>query len=257
MDRILGRFNQAGPGVTFRIFAMIHDQPSRFARAYAKVVMASSLMAFPIFAVCMAAAEPLIVVLFGEPWRPAAVPFQLLCLVGCFRVLNSYASSALQAAGWIWSEVWRQAVYIALIAISLYVFRGLGVVGAALGVLTASAVMTIAMHLLLKRAARLSWSDILHPQLPGLACALVGAAAVVLVTAAMRMLAPDASTFVLLIAQLLAGALSCAAFVLFVPYPALRSLVHETADLLPEAMRETRWVRAYLHMHEAAQPRVP
>ena len=252
MDRILARFNQAGPNVTFRIFSIIHDQPERFGRAYAKVVMASSLLAFPIFAVAIATAEPLMIVLFGQKWQPAAAPFQLLCMVGCFRVLNSYASSALQAAGWVWSEVSRQVVYIAMIAVNLYIFRDLGVVGAALGVLIASAVMTTAMHLLLKRASQLSWSDILRPQIPGLVCGLIGAAAVVLVAWTMQIVAPGAPVFVRLVAETVAAALACAAFVLFIPYPALRSLVCETADLLPKAMRQTRWVRAYLQTNEAA-----
>jgi PST family polysaccharide transporter len=253
MDRILSRFNQAGPNVTFRIFSIIHDQPERFGRAYAKVVMASSLMAFPIFAIAMATAEPLMIVLFGGQWQPAAAPFQVLCIVGCFRVLNSYASSALQAAGWIWSEVSRQGAYIALIVVNLYIFQSLGVLGAALGVLIASSIMTIAMHLLLKRAATLAWSDILRPQLPGIVCGLIGGATVVLVASTMQIVAPGASVFVRLVAQVGAAGLACAAFVLFMPYPALRSLVCETADLLPQAMRQTRWVRAYLHTHEAAQ----
>src|SRR5688572_10224573 len=177
MSRILTRFNGGGPNVSFRIFAIIHDQPERFANAYARVVTGASLMVFPIFGLLIAVAPHLMIVMFGERWLPAAAPFQILCIAGCLRVVNSYAGAAIQAAGWIWSQVWRQAIYTVLIVIAIIALRGFGIVGAAGGVLIATLVMTITMHVLLKRLATVNWSNIIRPVLP----AAVGAMAVIAV----------------------------------------------------------------------------
>ncbi len=255
MDRILSRFNSGGPNVTFRIFAVIHDQPERLARAYEKVVMASTLLAFPIFAVCCAVAEPLMAVLFGERWIPAAAPFQLLCVVGCLRVLNSYAGAAIQAAGWIWSQVWRTVGAMVLLVAGMYAFHRLGVVGAALAVLLSGAIMTLVQHMLLKRVVGIAWRAMLRPQIPGIACAVGCVTVVLLMKSVVLSAMPDAPYLVLLVAQLGAATLFAAIFVLFTPYQPLRSLVHEmTVDFLPESVRRSRWVQSYLQMQEAAAP---
>ena len=78
---------------------------------------------------------------------------------------------------------------------------------------------------------------------------------VLLVKSVVLRIAPGSSHLLMLMCELAAAALFCAAFVLFMPHRPLRALVHEmTIDFLPDTMRRTRWVRAYLQMQEAAQP---
>jgi O-antigen/teichoic acid export membrane protein len=253
MSRVLARFNAAGPNVSFRIFAIIHDQPERFARAYSRVVTAATLLVFPIFALLIAAAPDLMTVLFGERWRPAAAPFQVLCLAGCLRVLNSYAGAAAQAAGRIWSQVLRQAVYTLLIVVTIVALRGFGLVGAALGVLIATLFMTVTMHVLLKRVAPVDWSNIVSPVAPAVAGA-VGVAGVALLAAyAVRVVVPSPASWVLLTCQVLAAATFYAAFILFSPFRAVRSLVSEVvSDILPRGMASHSLVQRYLNARAAA-----
>ena len=71
----------------FRIFALIHKEPERFRRAYRKVILTVSLIAFPIFAGLLAAAPELFVVMFGPRWEPAVRPFQILCVAGMMKLL--------------------------------------------------------------------------------------------------------------------------------------------------------------------------
>ena len=47
MNRFLARMNTGGPGVMFRIFAVIHEEPERFRRAYQRVMMSASLAGAP------------------------------------------------------------------------------------------------------------------------------------------------------------------------------------------------------------------
>lgn len=247
MNRCLARLNKGGPGVTFRIFSIINEDPTRFRRAYGKVVMSTTLMAFPIFAVLIVVAPQFMEVLFGERWRPAAVPLQILSLAGCLKLLNSYASSALQAAGRVWSEVWRQAAYVGLIVGSLIALRSWGPAGAAAGVLFATAVMTVLMHILVMRVTDLRWIDTLRPQVPALICSGGVAAVVLLVEYAVRRAAGDPASRVLLLFQGVAALGFYSAFVLFAPHAELRALVRDVAeDLAPAFIKRHRWVQGYL-----------
>lgn len=245
MDRFQGRMTTGGPGVLFRVFAIIHEEPERFRRAYHKVVLSTTLMAFPIFAIVIAVAPQFVVVLFGEAWRPAAVPLQLLCVAGALKLLNSYASAASQAAGQIWPELWRQVLYIGLIVASVFLFRSGGPIGASVGVLLSTLVMTVLMNHLLTRVTPLRWRDILAPQLPALACAAGCALTAVAVEQLVRMFLTPAPWLLLIVPGAAAGAFY-AAFVLFAPNAALRALVRDVAnDLAPPFIKQHRWVRLY------------
>jgi PST family polysaccharide transporter len=246
MNRFLTRMT-IGPGLVFRIFAIIHEEPGRFRRAYQKVMMSAALVVFPAFATLIAVAPQLIVVLFGRRWLPSALPFQLLCVAGGLKLLNQFASSATQAVGWIWAEVWRQLVLIALTALGIIAFRVWGPAGAAAGVLLATFVMSVLMNVLLVRVTHLSWRDLASPLAPGLLCA-VGAGVVTLaVEWLVRAATPQPNPLLLLVCQAPAVAAFVALFLLFAPLPRLRALVREYGnDLAPDVVKRQPWVQAYL-----------
>lgn len=247
MNRFLSRLNTAGPSMMFRIFAVINEDPERFRRAYGKVLLSASLLGFPAFAVLIAVAPQLMTVLFGERWGPAAAPFQILCAAGALRILNTYASSAIQAAGRVWSEVNRQIIFIILIVASLVALREWGPAGAAAGVFIATLTMTVLMHTLLIRVAHLRWAELLRPQIPGLLCSAGMVAIVLLVEYGLRARLETPPGWLLLAVQAVAAAAFYACFLLFAPHPEVRSLVQEaTNDLAPGFLKRQPWVRTYL-----------
>jgi O-antigen/teichoic acid export membrane protein len=249
MNRFLVRLNAGGPNVMFRIFSLIHEDRERFRRAYAKTAMSASLLGLPLFATMAVVAPDLIVVLFGDQWRGAVAPFQVLCAAGALKLLNSYASAATQAAGRIWPEVWRQLAYIGLILVGIYLFRNFGPPGAALGVLVATVVMAALMHALLKRATSLSWLEILRPQYPAVLCALGTTATAWMTRFALEQSAVANARWLLLALAGLAAVVFYAWFTLFAPIRDVRALVDEVlADLLPDALKRRRWVSWYLHL---------
>jgi PST family polysaccharide transporter len=247
MNRFLVRMNTGGPGVMFRIFAVIHEEPERFRRAYTKVMLSASMLGFPVFTALGVMAPQLMVVLFGPRWLPAATPFALLCAAGALKQLNTYASTATQAAGRIWSEVWRQILFVLMIVTFIWSLSGWGPVGAAAGVLLATAVMTILMHVLLQRVTELPWTQILKPLAPALVCSAGVAAIVTAVGYAIGAATPRPSPWLLVICQGPAAGLFIAAFALFAPFRDLRRLVLEmTNTLAPTAIKQHRWTQAYL-----------
>jgi O-antigen/teichoic acid export membrane protein len=246
MDRFLSRLNTAGPGMMFRIFAVIHEEPERFSRAYQKVLLSASMVVIPVFAVMGVMAPQVIVVLFGSQWRGAAVPFAFMCVTGVLKLLNAYASAATQAAGLIWSEVWRQLLYIGLIVVSIMVLSPWGPSGAAAGVLIATASMSVLMHVLLFRATHLSLRDVVRPLVPPLVCSAGAAAVAVAVEMALRLAIPDPNPWLLVFCQAPPALLFIVVFALFAPYADLRALVLDVSEsLVPKAVRQHRWAKGY------------
>src|SRR5262245_35118138 len=196
--------------------------------------MSTTLLAFPIFGVLIVVAPRLMTVLFGEQWLPAAAPFQVLCVAACLKLLNTYASSAIQSVGRVWSEVWRQATFVALIVAGLVALRSWGAVGAAGAVLLATAVMSLLMHGLLLRVTPLAWVDVLRPQIPALVCMTSVVVFVLGVEHGVRLTVGTHSALLVLALQALAATVSYVAFILLAPFRSLRALVREvTEDFAP------------------------
>jgi PST family polysaccharide transporter len=246
MDRFLSRMNTGGPGVMFRIFAVIHEEPDRFRRAYQRVLMSASLVGFPVFAGLIATAPQLILVLFGQQWLASVPAFQLLCITGMLKLLNTYASSAIQATGNVWSEVWRQVLLLAMMTAGIIAFRAWGPTGAAGGVLLATATMSLLMHTLLHRVTHLSWHELLRPLGPAALCAAGVAAVALLVEFALMSWRPATAPLLLLAMQGLLAGLFALGFALFAPHAALRDLVRDvTKDLAPAVIKRQAWAQAY------------
>jgi O-antigen/teichoic acid export membrane protein len=230
----------------FRIFSIIHEDGDRFRRAYSRLITSITLLGFPVLIGCIVVAQPLFAVFYGHKWQVAVLPFQYLCAGGVLKLLNAYASQANEASGNIWPQVRRQAVGAMLVGIGAAIGSKYGgVPGAAVGVLGAMVILTIAMQTLVKRATGLSWSGMIWPLVPSvtgstiLAFVLIGAKLLLLRVVA----APPA--LVLLGVQVAAGALFYIPFVLFSPFSAVREIVHETVEeMVPErAMPALAWLK--------------
>jgi PST family polysaccharide transporter len=224
----------------FRIFSIIQEDRERFARAYQRLVLGVTLLSYPAFAAAITVAEPLFVVLYGEKWVAAVVPFQLLCVSGMLQVLTGYAAQANEAAGGIWAQVRRQAVGSVLVVAGAAVGSRLGgIAGAAFGVTVARLVYTMSMQDLIRRVTGLTWGGMLSPQVPGITCAAAMAAVLVATSVAVNAAIPQPPALVLLLIQVAVGGLFYGVFVLFSPSAAVRELVDETADDLipPEGLQ--------------------
>ena len=239
MHRFTMRIAMGGPSVSFRIFALIQDDPERFRRAYRKVILSIALLGFPIITGMIVAAPQLIEVLFGRQWLPAVLPFQILCVAAYGRLLNTYASSATQAKGQIWSEVRRQALFTGVLVTAVWTLAHYGIAGAALGVLLATAAMTVMLQALILRLSSMSWRDLIEPQVPGMICSAGLAIVVALTQAAVHAIGHPGALIELAVSAA-AGGLFFAAFLLWVPIPDVRLVVEESvSDLLP---RLTKWL---------------
>jgi O-antigen/teichoic acid export membrane protein len=229
-NKIFQNMTSAGPAVSFRIFAIIQDDPKRFQRAFHKVILTVTLLGYFVLTALGTTAPHLIVVALGDEWRPAIVPLQLLCVSFAFKLLNRYATSAAHARGWVWPQIWRQAVHIVFIAVGVGIAIPWGLVGAAAAVLVANILMFFLTQGMMRAATGLGWSDVLRPQVPAVCSAAALGAVLWLIDAGMAASAP----FVVLIVQGSTAAVFALLFAWWCPFEDARMLMYEViSDVSP------------------------
>lgn len=244
MNRIVNRL--AVGQANFRIFSIIQEDPARFRRAYLRLIFTVSLIGLPAFGAAIVAAPALFAVLFGGGWSSSVLPFQILCVGGILKLFDGYASQANEALGGIWAQVRRQAVGAVLVVVGAWLgSRYGGLLGAAVGVSSAIAILSATMQALVRRMAGLTWREMLGAQVPGVTCALGLAATMLLASTLVTRTIEDAAGWQLLMIQALAGGGFYLLFMLRSPFALVRTLVQETAnDLgLDRRLRNSTWLR--------------
>lgn len=225
-QRAYNKLTLGGPGVSFRALAIIQDDPERFRRAFEKIVVSSTVLTYGVFAVLGAMGPHFIVFLFGEKWQPSVLPFQMLCVGAALRTANAFAGAAANARGWIWSNVWSQAAYVAMIAVGVYIAAPWGINGAAMAVLIATAMMTALTMGIVRAAAELNWRQLLVPHGPGILLAAVLGGLVWGIDVAAVQLGITAH-FPVLAAQVVVGGLAGVAALRWTPFPLVATVVHD------------------------------
>ena len=74
MQKFTGKLNLSGPSVSFRIFALIHEDRERFRRAYRKVILSVTMVGYPLVTGMIVTAPQMIEVLFGTAMAPGGRP---------------------------------------------------------------------------------------------------------------------------------------------------------------------------------------
>ena len=96
--------------VSFTALAKLQDDPARMRTAMRKLINCSSLVSFPAIAFCLVMAEPMIVALFGERWRPAVPYLRLVACSAFFQPFNSINVQVINATG-------RSDIYLKLVVV--------------------------------------------------------------------------------------------------------------------------------------------
>lgn len=86
-------------GVSYNLFALVHDDKSRMRDLYIQLLHKTTLVALPVFCMLIAVASSVFPVLLGAKWLPSAFYFQLLCMAQLFYVVDLLCYNALNARG--------------------------------------------------------------------------------------------------------------------------------------------------------------
>jgi O-antigen/teichoic acid export membrane protein len=95
--------------VAFPLLSSLQTDPMGVKRAFGKVILLQSIVAFPFFLGITALSSELIVQLYGTPWIASIPVLQLLMLIGIVRSAMYIYSSVFRAAG---KPSWRFWIYL-------------------------------------------------------------------------------------------------------------------------------------------------
>jgi O-antigen/teichoic acid export membrane protein len=148
----------------FSAFSKIQDDQQKIRKAYSKVIMTLSLLCFPVFSGLILVAPTFVTVVFGEKWLPSALPLQILCIAGIFRMHLQVTSTIVNALGKVAVEIWRRTAALVLLTIGCWLGSFWGITGVAVAVTVTTAILAVTMVGYLNTLTGLTWYDGLQPQ---------------------------------------------------------------------------------------------
>jgi len=92
LNTIIGR-------VSYPVLASIQDDKPRLKNNYQKLIRSTMFITFVLMLGMAAAAEPMIITLIGEKWRPSIIYLQMLSFVGMMYPLHALNLNMLQVSG--------------------------------------------------------------------------------------------------------------------------------------------------------------
>lgn len=137
-----------------------------------------SFLAVGLMALCVVMAKPLILLLYGEKWANSIVLFQILCLAGCFTVLQDININIIAAIGkskvLFYLNIIKLILFIVLLLIGAKLYGLIGLVfGNALYALIAYLAFSLLSTHYLKESPWNQYKRLLSPFLTSIISALI------------------------------------------------------------------------------------
>jgi len=120
--------------VMFPAFSRFQHKPEEVLRVYRKLVCTISLFALPFLGIAAVLAEEFFDGVMGPEWRPAILPFQIMCLGGMMRAFVGSSSAVIKSKGHIRFEGITMAALFGLLWISVLIGCTWGLPGVAVAV---------------------------------------------------------------------------------------------------------------------------
>jgi len=222
------RISRAVNRVVFSAFARIQDEPERIRRAFRKLILAISLVSYPVLLMMAFVAPLFIPLVLGEKWRPSVLPLQIMCIAGLLRSMDPFLNSLLTATGFVKSTVTRRAFEFGLLTLAAFLGVKHGIVGVSIAVVLAAIVVLFLMLSIITRVTRVQWKDYFGPQVPAI-IATAGMFAAMYFSSKLLALHIRPDGFFMLGAQMGIGAVSYIAMHVLLRFPSVVELVQELA----------------------------
>jgi PST family polysaccharide transporter len=184
-------------GVAPAAFARLQHDPLAMSTTFNSVAGVVASVTLPVCLVLAGAAEPLVGLVYGDAWVPAAEPLRWLAVMACFRILFELAYDYVVVTGGSRQLLLLQLVWLAALVPSLIAGAQWGTAGvAATQTVVAAFVMAPLYALVLRRAGVPVAPLVRRLAVPAVAAVGVGAAALALgATVASRLVAVGSSLF--------------------------------------------------------------
>lgn len=158
--------------VMFPVYSRLSQDRREFGRVYVQNLQRVALLSLPVSVGVIVAAEPIVLGLLGETWRPVVTPLRILAVYALVRALVAPSGEVFKGAG---KPYWLTASGAAHLSLSIPCLLVLvprhGLNGAALGMLAPMAVVGLAAFCVSARMLDLELGTIARALVPSYVCA--------------------------------------------------------------------------------------
>lgn len=152
--------------VNFRAMASEQDNLDKGAYLFFRSIALVAVYATPFYVGLLWTAEPLVVGLYGENWRAAAIPLAILALAWPFWLLGNLAGAVLAAHNWLHRELVVQVSSLLVMVLLVLIGLSWGLAGVAVAIVGASAYTAVYMQWLAVQCLKTRWRHYLGALLP-------------------------------------------------------------------------------------------
>ena len=216
MTMPISQFSSALSSVLFSAYSEVQDETERIRKAYLKSISVTSFFVMPLLTVMFVLAPEFILLLYGEKWAGAILPFQILCIGGISRAMYNLADSLARAKGAVYEQFRRHLLYAIFIIIASFIGANWGIIGVSVGVVFALILMHIMMTQLSNRLCYLTWKEVLKAQIPGVLVTM----AIIITTFPIKFIMKenmDFSNVLIILITLIISGIEWGVFFLFLP----------------------------------------
>jgi lipopolysaccharide exporter len=135
---------------------------------YLRTVRLAALVSFPVAAAVAALAVPVVVTVYGEPWRPAAVPLAFISIWAALYAATGMPGTVFKALGRAGLMTGTTIVWLVLLVPSLWLAAGVSIGAVAAAQVAVQAVYFLFLSAVVGRVLALSWLQTPAQLLPGL-----------------------------------------------------------------------------------------
>src|SRR5690606_18851615 len=146
--------------VLFASFSAIQDSKKKYTQALQRSYAILFLTILPLSSICLILSHDIVLVLLGEKWINAVLPFQILIMGMVFRIGYKVGGTFLKGIGKVYTLTITQFLYMLFISIGSYIGIHWGEVGVAAGVTISLLLNFIILLYLSKKHSHLKWNDI-------------------------------------------------------------------------------------------------
>jgi O-antigen/teichoic acid export membrane protein len=167
--------------VLFPVMSRLQGDPARLRSTYLTGAAVLGLVSAPLGALMVVTAPEIVLVLLGPKWIPAVLPFQILTAAIMLRNVYLMAYCLDAATGELKKRTLRDGIYALGVVAGSLIGSRFGLVGVAIGVVSAIAVNYFIGAWMSLGIIQATWRDYARSQVPALALGLVTAGLAVLV----------------------------------------------------------------------------
>lgn len=127
-------FGQVVDKVLFSAMSKIQTEKNRLRQVYKRGVVLVSLIAVPASVFAFLFSEEIILVLLGNQWSDAVLPFKILTIGMFFRASYKISESVARSTGAVYRRAWRQVIYAVAVIGGSLIGQHWGLIGVTIAV---------------------------------------------------------------------------------------------------------------------------